>query len=69
MGQPGRELADVMDEFIAGLGMPRRLRDAGIERAQLPQLAENCMLDDWTWSNPKPIRSAEQVMEILEMAY
>jgi maleylacetate reductase len=69
MGQPGRDLADVMDEFIAGLGMPRRLRDAGVSREQLPQLAENCMLDDWTWSNPKPIRSAEQVMEILEMAY
>jgi hypothetical protein len=31
-------------------------------------LSENCMLDDWTFSNPREIRSPEQVMEILELA-
>ena len=55
--------------MIAGLGMPRTLRDVDIDESQLPQLAENCMLDDWTFSNPREIRSPEQVMEILQAAF
>jgi alcohol dehydrogenase class IV len=69
MGQPGKPAAKVLDAFIRDLGMPRTLREVGIEAADLPRLAENCMLDDWTWSNPRPISNATQVMEILNAAY
>ncbi len=68
MGAPGKEAAEVVDRFVAGLGMPRTLREVGVSANQLPQLAENCLLDDWTFSNPRPIRTAEQVMEILQSA-
>ena len=69
MGRPGFAAGQVLDDFISGLDMPRRIRDAGVKETDLIRLAENCMLDDWTYSNPREIRSPEQVMEILRMAY
>ncbi len=69
LGQPGGSAGEALDKLISGLGMPRTLRDVGITEEQLPQLAENCMLDSWTYSNPREIRSPEQVMEILRAAF
>ncbi|MEM7406292.1 MAG: iron-containing alcohol dehydrogenase [Pseudomonadota bacterium] len=68
LGQPGRPACDVLDEFIGGLGMPRSLTAVDVTREQLPQLAENCMLDDWTFSNPRKISAPDEVMQILERA-
>lgn len=69
MGQPDKRAPEVLDDFIRGLGMPRRLREVKIEEHDLPRLAKNCMLDDWTYSNPRPISGPDMVMEILKAAY
>lgn len=69
MGQPGKRASEVLDGFIRNLGMPRTLREVKVAESDLPRLAKNCMLDDWTYSNPRPISSPEQVMEILKAAY
>ena len=69
VGHPGQSAGDALDKLISGLGMPRSLRAVDIKEDQLPLLAKNCMLDDWTFSNPREIRSPEQVMEILRAAY
>ncbi|MDX2154865.1 MAG: iron-containing alcohol dehydrogenase [Hyphomicrobiaceae bacterium] len=69
MGQPDKTAAEVVDALIRGLGMPRHLRDVKVSEADLPRLAQNCMLDDWTFSNPRKISSPEQVMEILRAAW
>lgn len=69
MGEPGRDACDVIDRFIRDLGMPRTLREVKVAEADLPRLAQNCMLDDWTYSNPRPITQADEVMEILRAAY
>jgi maleylacetate reductase len=69
LGQPGGSAGDALDKLISGLGMPRTLRDVDITEDQLPQLAENCMLDSWTYSNPREIRSPDQIMEILRAAF
>ncbi len=69
LGHAGKPASEVLDAFIAGLDMPRRIRETGVEESDLPRLAENCMLDDWTFSNPREIRTPEQVMEILRLAY
>ena len=68
MGRAGVPASDVLDDFICGLDMPRTIRETGVEEDDLPRLAENCMLDDWTFSNPREIRSPDQVMEILRSA-
>ena len=69
MGRPEKRASEVLDDFIRGLGMPRRLREVKIEEADLLRLAQNCMLDDWTYSNPRPISRSEEVLEILRAAY
>lgn len=69
MGRPDVAASEVLHDFISNLGLPRRLRDVGVTRDQLPRLAENCMLDDWTFSNPRPIRAAAEILPILEASY
>lgn len=69
MGAPERPASEVLDRFIAGLGMPRTLRAVNVAETDLPRLAQNCMLDDWTYSNPRKISSPDEVMEILRAAY
>jgi maleylacetate reductase len=69
MGRPETRASEVLDDFIRGLGMPRRLREVKVEEADLPRLAQNCMLDDWTYSNPRPISRSEEVLKILRAAY
>ncbi len=69
VGQPGQSAGDALDKLISGLGMPRSLREVEITEEQLPLLAKNCMLDDWTFSNPREIRSPDQIMEILRAAF
>ncbi len=69
MGAPGKRASAVLDGFIRSLGMPRTLREVNVAEDDLPRLAQNCMLDDWTYSNPREITGPDQVMEILRAAY
>lgn len=69
LGHPDQPAGAVLDRFIGDLGMPRRLRDVKIAEDDLERLAENCMLDDWTFSNPRKISMPAEVMEILRAAY
>ena len=69
LGAAGQPAPEVLDRFIAGLGLPRRLRDVGVKREDLPRIATNCMLDDWTFSNPRKIEGAQEIVPILESVY
>ena len=69
LGAAGQPAAEVLDRFIGGLGLPRRLRDVGVKREDLQRIATNCMLDDWTFSNPRPIQGAQEIVPILESVY
>jgi len=69
MGRAGEAADQVLDRFIADLDQPRRLRDTGLGDNRLAEIAEKALLDDWTFSNPRPLKTAEDVMEILRAAY
>lgn len=69
LGAAGQPASEVLDRFIAGLGLPRRLRDVGVKREDLQRIATNCMLDDWTFSNPRKIQGAQEIVPILESVY
>ena len=69
LGRPTVPASEVLDRFIRGLGMPRTLRDVQVAEADLPRLADNCMLDDWTFTNPRRITRAAEVLTILKAAY
>jgi maleylacetate reductase len=45
------------------------LRDVGVKHDDLPRIATNCMLDDWTFTNPRKINGAQEIVPILESVY
>jgi maleylacetate reductase len=68
MGHPNEDAADVLDQFIAGLGMPRSLGAVRIGRESFDKMAEQAMGTPWVPRNPRPITGPAQVREILELA-
>jgi alcohol dehydrogenase class IV len=67
-GQPGKRASDVVDAFIRGLGMPRRLSEVGVGEDRLQQVAEYTMMDLWARTNPRTIAGPDDVMQILRLA-
>ncbi|MCJ1381246.1 hypothetical protein MMC17_004355 [Xylographa soralifera] len=61
------DLGDVLDAVIREFGMPRSLKEVGVGRERFAELAVNSLSDPLLPTNPVPIDSKEQVMEILEM--
>jgi alcohol dehydrogenase class IV len=45
------------------------LRDVGVKQDDLQRIANNCMKDDWTFSNPRKINGAQEIVPILESVY
>ena len=68
MGHPGEDAADVLDAFIAGLGMPRSLGAVNVGVAEFDRIAEQAMGTPWVPRNPRHIDGPAQVREILELA-
>ncbi|MDB5489619.1 MAG: iron-containing alcohol dehydrogenase [Reyranella sp.] len=68
MGHPGKDAADVLDQFIRGLDMPRRLSDVKIGREYFDSIAQQAMGTPWIPRNPRPIPTPAEVKEILELA-
>ena len=68
MGHPGDDAGDVLDTFIGGLGMPRRLGAVKIVPGSFARIAEQAMDTPWVPRNPRPIVGPAQVREILELA-
>ena len=69
LGRPGEAASAVLDGFIRGLGMPRTLREVGVREDQLPLIAKYTLFDIWGRTNPRPIKTADDVMEILKRAF
>jgi alcohol dehydrogenase class IV len=68
LGRPGAAAAEALDAFITGLGMPRRLSAVGVAEDQLDLVANMTLLDIWGRTNPRPIKTADDVMQILRRA-
>jgi maleylacetate reductase len=68
MGHPGEDAADVLDAFIAGLGMPRSLHAVNVARDAFDRMAQQAMGTPWVPRNPRRIDGPAQVREILELA-
>ncbi len=68
MGRAGDEAATALDQFIAGLGMPRSLSAVNIGPDKFARIAEGAMGTPWVPRNPRPIAGPAEVREILELA-
>jgi maleylacetate reductase len=69
LGQPGAPAADVVAALVAGLGLPARLRDAGVTQDQLEQIAAEAMHDRWVHTNPRHIDGPRTVRALLDAAW
>lgn len=62
------DLGDVLDAVIRDLGMPRSLKEVGVEgHEKLDKLAAHSLHDRWCKTNPVPLKEKEQVWEILKL--
>lgn len=67
-GEPSIPASVLLDRLIRGLGMPRSLAEVGVSEDKLPLIAEYTLEDFWGRTNPRPIKTAEDVMTILRTA-
>ena len=56
------------DALIRGLGMPRTLSAVGVGEDRFQQIAEYTMLDIWGRTNPRPVSSPADILQILHAA-
>lgn len=68
LGNSHATAAEALDAFIRGLGMPRTLGEVGVDEARFQQVAEYTLLDIWGRTNPRPVSSADDIMQILRLA-
>jgi len=66
--RPGAAAAETFAEFVGELALPRRLADVGVVRSEFPLIAGLSMQEIFTHTNPRPIRDAADVIEILNLA-
>jgi alcohol dehydrogenase class IV len=72
-GGDANDLAAAVPEYVFAMnrqmGLPLKLRDLGVPRDGLEQLAIDALADYSIHTNPKPVRAAEHVLEVLEPAW
>jgi maleylacetate reductase len=69
LGHPGVKAGDAVADLIAGLGLPQTLRDVGVGRDQLDEIARESMHDRWVHTNPRKIDGPEVVRTLLDAAW
>ena len=68
MGRPDVPAGNVIEEFVASLGQPTRLSAVGVHEEQFEEVAQHAMHDRYIHTNPRPITSPEDVLQILALA-
>jgi maleylacetate reductase len=68
MGHPGVPAAQIVEDLIAQLGLPRTLGDVGIKKDQFEAIAKAAMQDRGIYGNPRPIKCWEDIVAILDLA-
>ena len=66
---PGGDAASALLGLLQSLSVPTTLREVGVTREQFPQIAETVLANGYVRTNPRPIGSAAQIIEILEYAW
>jgi maleylacetate reductase len=68
LGRPGGRACDVMRDFVKSLGLPTRLSEIGIAADRIPELAQQYEGTGPISTNPRTVRNAEDLSEILRIA-
>ena len=68
MGRPGEQASAVVADFISALGMPRNLREVGIDESMFGKVADASLLDYCLYTNPRKVNGVPDILEILKLA-
>ncbi|MBT8146725.1 MAG: iron-containing alcohol dehydrogenase [Gammaproteobacteria bacterium] len=69
LGEPELTAGQAVRQLVAMLQLPQTLQDVGVSRDQLPQIAGLASLHPVVQRNPRTIANADDVLEILELAW
>ena len=70
LGERGQaDAGTAVASFLEQLGAPGTLQEIGVERADLPQIAEVAMQDWFVSRNARPVKGAAALLEVLEAAW
>jgi len=69
LGRRGDKAGDAVAALIGSLGLPARLRDAGVKPEQLDAVAAGSMHDRWVHTNPRKIDGSAAVRALLDAAW
>jgi alcohol dehydrogenase class IV len=64
-----QRVIEKVSSLFSDLGVPRRLRDVNVPREALPDIAAHAMGDWFLRGNPRPVRGAAELQQILEEAW
>lgn len=59
---------ELLDQLIRGLGQPRRLDEVGVGLELWDSIVDRAMAHQWTKTNPRLIKTEQDILEILEIA-
>lgn len=68
LGRPGARACDAMRDFVKSLGLPTTLGEVGIAADRIAELARQYEGTGPISTNPRPVRGADDLAEILELA-
>jgi len=68
MGHPGADAADILDDFIGKLDLPRSLHEVKVTPEKFDDIARQAMATPWVPRNPRRIDGPADVIEILRLA-
>ncbi len=66
LGAPSESAADAVESLVRVLGLPTRLRDIGVDRSLLPDLAARALNDPPMRTNPRRPRDAGEIEALLQ---
>ncbi len=67
LGRAGARACDAMRDFVKSLGLPTRLSDVGIAADRIPELAQQYKGMGPISTNPRPVRGADDLTEIMKL--
>jgi maleylacetate reductase len=68
MGRAGIPAAQIVEDLVGQLGLPRTLGEVGVKKDKFEAIAKAAMQDRGIYGNPRPIKGWEDIVAILELA-
>lgn len=69
LDRPGGDASEALLELLRHLEVPTTLRDVGVNRNQFDEIAATVLANAYVRTNPRPIRTKDEILEILDYAW